>query len=202
MRVDVWVFSFSKLVNVTLCVVCSLFAVCLSCVWFQVVCLLRCMLSLGFVYCFLSAPVRLAHRWLFVAYSFACLCILCACFGFLVVFQCFRSVFKFSWDFPPMCWFKLVVRLNVVSSRVLGPASIELQLGLSFLIQFASALLFAGVALVQALARPQVEAQVAHAVCSTLWLHFVCAIYLYIRLHIRSKRRFSWVGFGREACAT
>ena len=53
-----------------------------------------------------------------------------------------------------MCRFTLGVGFNVVSSRVLGPASIESQLGLSFLIQFASALLFADVALVQALIRP------------------------------------------------
>jgi len=161
-------FRLSNLVNVTLCVVCSLFAVCLSCVWFQVVCILRCMLSLGCLCCFLSAPVRLARRWLFVAHSFACLCVLCACFRFLVALQCFRSVLEFSLGFRQCVGSSWRVRFDVVSSRVLGPASIELQLGASFLIRFAFVVLFADIALVEALVRPQVGAQFAHAAC--MWL--------------------------------
>ena len=68
-----------------------------------------------------------------------------------------------------MCRFKLGVRFDVVSILVFGPASIELQLGVALVIAFASAFrsssLFAGVALVQALVRPQVEAQFGHAAC-------------------------------------
>ena len=108
--------------------------------------------------------------------------------------------------FLPMCRFKLGVRFGFVSILGLGSASIGVHLGVALVIAFASAfrssLLFAGVALVHALVRPQVEAQFAHAVCSWLWLHLVFAILFCIRFHIRSKRRFSWIGFGREACAT
>jgi len=99
-----------------------------------------------------------------------------------------------------MCRFTLGVRFDVVSIRAVGPASVELQLGVAFLIAFASALAFADVALVQAWVRPQLGAQFAHAACSSSsLLHLAFAIAVFYSFAFLFGCLFSWVGFGTEA---
>ena len=99
-----------------------------------------------------------------------------------------------------MCRFTLGVRFDVVLIRAVGPASVELQLGVAFLIAFASALAFADVALVQAWVRPQLGAQFAHAACSSSsLLHLAFAIAVFYSFAFLFGCLFSWVGFGTEA---
>ena len=193
-----WAFSFSKAVHVTWSVVCSLLVVCLSCVWFKVVCLLRCMLPFWALGCFLSASASclpVAVLSVLLCLLMCLLCLLAFCGGSPMFFAC---AFKHNWNFRLCVGSRWAFVLMLF--RAVGPASVELQLGVAFLIAFASALAFADVALVQAWVRPQLGAQFAHAACSSSsLLHLAFAIAVFYSFAFLFGCLFSWVGFGTEA---